>query len=534
MGDRTDIDALLIGALYGELSAADRARLTAHLESHPADRTALADLTRTREAVRHSRILAIQHEPPQSVTALLIQEAARRIPNKTEREAGWFQRLTRALLLHPAIAAAAMLVLVVSVAGTLHMMRGDQFAETGAAGAMDEPVPASTLAATPMPAETVPAGAGSAAPVAPMAPSATPPAPTSPDMTADPGARAAAAADGQVYPPVAAASPGAYRVGLDQERRKVTQTTERDQSPALELAQGFVARERGAEAKDSNAKPEVASESQAAKKQIADPAPSKPQPQQPQKGIVLQRPEPMPKELADRALSKADLDADARTAPKNKAAPGPGVGGATGSTGDLDRSGFAAAPAQAVPAGPSANNAQNLATSKTPSKLDANAAQNAAPPPASQPAPAAPPPAPQRAEAGGKVGRDGKLSNFTNNVDDKFAEDKPADDKTQLAWARKQRDKVIAAVQGSDCQTAASLATEIYNRAPGYYASSIANHRDVKACVAYLNRDREREDRSRALKRGVTNEAPAQQDRIPSKRSTTNDASSTDRAPVKK
>ena len=78
MDDRIDIDALLIGALYGELTPADEARLTAHLESHPADRTALADLTRTRAAVRESRILAVQLEPPQSVSALLLQEAARR------------------------------------------------------------------------------------------------------------------------------------------------------------------------------------------------------------------------------------------------------------------------------------------------------------------------------------------------------------------------------------------------------------------------------------------------------------------------
>jgi len=68
MADRTDIDALLIGALYGELTPADEARLTAHLESHPADRTALDDLTRTRAAVRESRILAFHAEPPASVS----------------------------------------------------------------------------------------------------------------------------------------------------------------------------------------------------------------------------------------------------------------------------------------------------------------------------------------------------------------------------------------------------------------------------------------------------------------------------------
>src|ERR1041384_6030871 len=106
MTDRMDIDALLIGALYGELTPADEARLTAHLESHPADRTTLADLTRTRAQIRESRVLAFQAEPPQAVSALLLQEAARRAPKpQPQRESeGWFQRLSRVLMAHPALA----------------------------------------------------------------------------------------------------------------------------------------------------------------------------------------------------------------------------------------------------------------------------------------------------------------------------------------------------------------------------------------------------------------------------------------------
>src|SRR4051812_40922073 len=84
MVDRTDIDALLIGALYGELTPADEARLTAHLESHPADRTALDNLTRTRAAVRDSRILTFQAEPSQAISALLLQEASRRAPRRVD------------------------------------------------------------------------------------------------------------------------------------------------------------------------------------------------------------------------------------------------------------------------------------------------------------------------------------------------------------------------------------------------------------------------------------------------------------------
>src|SRR5471032_1290406 len=99
MVDRQDIDALLIGALYGELTLADEARLTAHLESHPTDRSALANLTSARQAVRESRIFQVQLDPPQAVSALLLQEAARRAPRRVpvtdDRIESWFQRFTR-------------------------------------------------------------------------------------------------------------------------------------------------------------------------------------------------------------------------------------------------------------------------------------------------------------------------------------------------------------------------------------------------------------------------------------------------------
>ena len=133
MVDRQDIDALLIGALYGELTPAEEARLQAHLESHPADRSALDDLKSARTAVRESRILELQADPPQSVSALLLQEAHRRAPrNAPERHAkeGWFARFVRLFAMHPAMAAAASLVLVIGVAGTLYMTHGPEVAET--------------------------------------------------------------------------------------------------------------------------------------------------------------------------------------------------------------------------------------------------------------------------------------------------------------------------------------------------------------------------------------------------------------------
>jgi len=129
--DRQDIDALLIGALYGELTPADEARLAAHLDSHPADRGALDDFKNVRQAVRESRIFELQLDPPQAVSALLLQEAHRRAPKRVvrdEEKEGWFARFARAFMAHPAMAAAAMLVLVVGVASMIYVKKGDHFA----------------------------------------------------------------------------------------------------------------------------------------------------------------------------------------------------------------------------------------------------------------------------------------------------------------------------------------------------------------------------------------------------------------------
>src|SRR5690606_36475257 len=144
--DRQDMDALLIGALYGELTPAEEARLAAHLESHPADGGALDDLRRARAAVRESRILEHEVEPPQAVSALLLQEAARRAPKRAltqgEPKDSWFFRFTRAFMAHPAMAAAAMLVVVVGVAGTLYVKKGDTgFVEQSAPGAQTGAAP---------------------------------------------------------------------------------------------------------------------------------------------------------------------------------------------------------------------------------------------------------------------------------------------------------------------------------------------------------------------------------------------------------
>lgn len=126
MVDREDIDALLIGALYGELGETDRARLEAHLGTHPQDRLALEGMKTTRGLLRDADIAAAMVEPPAGVSALLLQEAARRAPRSRAAGAGggllgYLAGLVRPMIAHPAMAAAATLVIIGGAAGALYL-----------------------------------------------------------------------------------------------------------------------------------------------------------------------------------------------------------------------------------------------------------------------------------------------------------------------------------------------------------------------------------------------------------------------------
>lgn len=122
--DRQDIDALLIGALYGELDRDERARLDAHLASHPQDRSALDDMRSTRAMLRDAEVAALlgAADPSPAISARLLQEAARRAPAKAAG-GGFFAFLStlfRPLVASPALSAAAALVLVGGAAGILY------------------------------------------------------------------------------------------------------------------------------------------------------------------------------------------------------------------------------------------------------------------------------------------------------------------------------------------------------------------------------------------------------------------------------
>jgi hypothetical protein len=440
--DRPDIDALLIGALYGELTPADEARLAAHLESHPADKSALEGMKATRDNVRASRIFEVQAEPPQAVSALLLQEAARRAPRRApdvEQRESWFHRFTRSFMAHPAMAAAAMLVLVVGVAGTLYMRNGDHFAD-----------------------KTV------AAPEA-----------TVTTERADNVAMARSDAQAPASDQPAAAAGSAYAVDLAQEQQlqrgkdaeKGEETAKADRK--LETPKGTT----------TTTKPDpgvVDGDFAKAPKHSAS-----------KKGYVeVTTPDRQPKEL-DKNDEGGEIAA------------GPAYGTATGTAGG----GRAGAPATTGAIG---------------GVSSANGAPAAPPPPPPQVAAApmdekpvakttAPPPKPTASPS--KVAKAPAQAPIAQPQQPPG----PATDTGLLAWAKAQHRTAVAKVKDGDCGSAATLAVQVKNRAPDYYAQYMQGDRDLKACNAYIN-DAELRNESANSKQKATKRASDEPSPAPSKK----------------
>lgn len=148
-----DFDALLMGSLYGELSAVEESRLQAHLLAHPGDQELWRSLLRTREVIRSSAALVVV-EPPQAISARILQEAARRAPKTGGAiDGGLASRLGKwlaTLAAHPALAAAAMAVVAIGVAGTMYARgRGDAASPKIAAPSASAPVADPPAAAEP-------------------------------------------------------------------------------------------------------------------------------------------------------------------------------------------------------------------------------------------------------------------------------------------------------------------------------------------------------------------------------------------------
>jgi hypothetical protein len=431
MVDRQDIDALLIGGLYGELGSADAARLQGHLDAHPADRALLEQLARARELVRESRIVEVQPDPPQALSALLLQEAARRAPRagatdsaRAPQGEGWLARLRRSLLMHPAMAAAATLVLVVGVAGTMYLRRGDHFAAPVASAVAPREAAATDARANSVGEAPAGEAATPAAPaiarrdaVAGEAAGSAPPPPPAASASAAAGATAVAASR-EERPPAQGA--GAYRVDLE---------TSSSADPAPETAKPAKVKAAESYRRDGKITPD-------APRGLAVAAPP------------ARLPQDLPVDRVEQQARKRELDGA-------QLPPSPAGG----------------APSPRSPA----------VTAPAPTTAPSEGAAPAA----------APPPPPERSKlAADSAARSGAAD--------------AADDRLQIAeadslWAREQHARLRAQVRSGNCRDAAVTAVILATRAPAYYRQSVETDRDLKACLAYINSERERAaDRARA------------------------------------
>jgi hypothetical protein len=482
MVDRQDLDALLIGSLYGELSSADEARLRAHLESHPADRAALEGLTRTREAVRSSRLFEAQLDPPQSVSARLVQEAARRAPRAgTAQGAGesWFVRLRRSFLMHPAMATAAMLVVVVGVAGTIYMRRGDHFAapELSSSGPAAEPDSSiATAAQAPATPASVPAAAAA---VSPPAADPTPP-PAKPNTaSSDTSFEKVDRRPNNAPKGAQGGERDSFRVGItDGARGAPGQNDGQDKAKRLAAEDQAGA---GAARPASDDRPDDRPV-QADRPKLARPTGGAAR-------LEIAGPQRAPKDLDEesevvrgRAQSETRADRAEATAPPpptRRSPPAPAPAPAPAS----------ASPPASMPMPP--------------------AAPEPAPPAESLEAAKAPAAAPSANVVGaGGVAQEKKLMDG------------------ELAWARDQHARLVTQVRAGQCNDAATTALALSSRAPGYYQQNVATDRSVKDCLVYINAERERAEqaqRARAAMRRASDEAvePSVQPSLPKKAAAT-------------
>jgi hypothetical protein len=513
MLERQEIDALLISALYGELTPTEETRLAAHLDAHPTDKTALAALTSTREAVRESRILTVQLDPPQSISALLMQEAARRAPKQEERE-GWFARLAKSFMMHPAMAAAAMLVVVLGVATFVNNRKGDDIGKTSAPEYSSEPAVANQISA----------GSGSATDQTVVAAGDSPTGEglamggkggadsdsfkvglaenTPPDPTKNMDRQVAAS-------PEAAATDG--KAVRRDEREKQQQEITTDKKKAEEK-------------KDSSGGGEDAPATKGkAKKVVATKSPSgsylelrngdQPQPKEPDSGVANGRVYKYEDDLAKESVNAVTpgprggsgyapappatgATSTATTAPK----PDPKPADTTPPRTTVAQSPAAPRPGTATPQNTNTKVATTTGAGNTgPAR---NAPTQA--PPRTQPSPP-PPPA--------KVA-DSRAANATEKPRAAApAEDKSAND-PQLAWAREQHTAIVAKIRAGDCKGAANIAVVLANRDMAYYKTNVATDRSVKECLAYIDAARERDaeqraERSRATQKRASEPAKA-------------------------
>ena len=375
----------------------------------------------------------------------------------------------RSFMAHPAMAAAAMLVVVIGFATMITTRKGDQFAESTAPAVSNE---TSRLAA----------------PQGTDRPEATAELENNKDLQTTPQSGEGAAGSGSAAGREAGSD--SFRVDLDDSTTTHGGTTTGKDDEARNRQQADMKAEltrRDVAADKLAATDEGVRKAKGKQTETKKTITTKP----PSGGYMeLRTKEPGVKELDGAPAANRgayDYESDLAKQPSNANAITPGPRGAPGA-------GAATAP-RPEPRPAQTSRTNTVAPEAAPSRKVAPAGATATPPP--------PPPAPPP-KVGTATGNapSAQRPRSAAPADDRAANNRAANDRAandpQLAWAREQHTAILAQVRAGNCKGAANIAVNLANRDRAYYEQNVATDRSVKECLAYIDNAREKDAEQRA------------------------------------
>ena len=459
------MDELMMDWLYDELDPPSSARVAEHVGHCARCSAELGALRRTREAFRGLP----EAEPPPSLSAILLHEAARRAPSvqagvvvvaaPVRGDTGLWARIAawlRPLALHPSIAAAAALLLVAGVAGALYVRRGAEIHVPARHSGADLPPPPTASGEAEQgeanQASTPASGTETASPAPAPSEDPSPEKQLAQPATTAPSASTEADGDREEEPARDPERSSGYAAGVLDDQRQAD----------VGAAQGVdrAAGVKGAE-KKKTAVPDVRDGRFARYRAKGD-------------------------AYGDQSRDKAPAEKPARLA-RNDRKEANAVGGAANARPADAKLAKDEAKLEAGPGGPVAGRGADTATGSAP--------------PAQSAAPAAPRPE-TRAQAADELADAEPAGGAPVTVAGKAREDERA--RKEQGWLQAQEGKLAALVKSGRCREAATVANDILDRNAAYYTRRVVGARVAGRCQRYVGDEQRRRSTRRASKNAAS------------------------------
>lgn len=491
-----DIDAQMIDRLYNELAPDENARFDQHVQGCTQCRNELASLSQVRTLFRDLPEL----EPPAAGAAILMHEAGKRAPARAAKAKNgdnigvlaWLTGWLQPVLAHPALAAAASLVLVATVAGSMYLRGKPQYAK---------PMHTADTAATTDTIDTIGTTGTTGTTETPAA---------APSIAAEPAEQAKQAEQAEEAGQAGEAEKATLaRDGYRAEM--VDETLSQD----LAGAEAEPAAEPAADADEAVAVDTRKRE--LSLKELADSANKDAKPSRTQQGPRKRASGPTP----------STSSTSSRSSKRSMSPMSPKTNAASSDMLAADK-GFADAPedwaqddAEAT-GGSSAGvrlgsiQAETKAKKSAPRRASLPAAKNAANGRAAGSAMKPPPPVAKPAEAQAPAPSSEPTYQPSSEPTFRQSSASKRDTRAELAWAKSRHSSLLSAARTKRCGDAARIAVDILDRNPGYYHGNVEGSKEMKSCMQYVAAERRMRAKRRASSKADTSEAaeqaaPAQQ-----------------------